>query len=310
MAEPRVYADLVFLANALLDAWVLLLAARTSGGRVAPARLALAASVGGLYGVAVFWPPLLFLSGLGGKILGSALLVAIAYGSPSLRDLGRKAIFFYSCAFGVAGCTYGLEGLLSSSAEGLGLRLAIVVAAPLEWFLAGQVGKLVARRQAERGIVPLGLGVGEREVCLPALVDTGNLARDPLTHAQVIFVEANVLAPLLPPEVQFVLRGDPATLFDRLALDFDPDWARRLRIVPVHSLGAGTVLTPAFRPDNIRAGGRKVPALSALVGIVARTLSADGSYHALVPADMLQSEIARKETGELAPAHITEGGAS
>lgn len=313
MAAPQVYADLTFFGNGLLDFWILALTGRASRSRPRSGRLAMAGAFGGLYSVAVLFPLLWPLAGIGGKLFASAVMVALAFWSGSARDFGRKAVFFYASAFGVAGCAYGVAGLLGSAVAGVDLRVALLISAPLEWYLAGAVGAYVAAREQRRGIVPLTIQVAGLEITLTALVDTGNLARDPFTRAPVVFIERRELGTFLPDGIQRAFQGDAATLFDRLAENMDPDWARRLRVVPVHAIGGGATFVPAFRPDALWTDGRRERAVtSVVVGVVDRALSADGTYHALLPS-VLRGEPVKADDVALwdqAEPTTIEGGAS
>ena len=90
-------------------------------------------------------------------------------------------------------------------------------------------GVLVNVRQVE-------LRVQERHIILPAMLDSGNLLRDPVTGLPVLVIPARAARTLYPG------LGDPSGLKD-LPLGF--------RLLNVRT-AAGSSLLPMFRPDECR----------------------------------------------------------
>jgi len=80
------------------------------------------------------------------------------------------------------------------------------------------------------------LRVQDRHILLPAMLDTGNLLRDPVTGLPVLVIPARAARTLYPT------MGDPARLTE-LPLGF--------RLLNVRT-AAGSSLLPMFRPDECR----------------------------------------------------------
>ena len=114
------------------------------------------------------------------------------------------------------------------------------------------------RRLPAASYASVSIGVSGQHVRLTALVDSGNLLRDPLTALPIIVCSRRALMPL-----------DPAH--------------RRLRLLSVRT-AAGSALMPVFRPDSIRLlCGNKWQNISALIGIAPEEY--DG-FQALVPSSL------------------------
>lgn len=80
------------------------------------------------------------------------------------------------------------------------------------------------------------LRVEERSIILPAMLDSGNLLRDPITNLPVLVIPARAARTLFPD------LGDPSCLTE-LPLGF--------RLLNVRT-AAGSSLLPVFRPDDCR----------------------------------------------------------
>lgn len=111
----------------------------------------------------------------------------------------------------------------------------------------------------------LRLRIGRRTVHADALVDTGNLLRDPVTGLPVIVVAPHVLQRMIP---------QPAP--DRLAPG--------MRLMPVRTF-AGQALMILIRPDEVCVGRRSVQAMLAL------SLDPTPRFEALVPAVFSTAEL-------------------
>lgn len=302
-----VYADILFLVNFFFNFSLLYLAGRLSRSPVAGRRLLLAAGLGAAYGVAALFPELAFLMNLPSKLLMSAVMVAIAYPTPRLRSFAGVLGFFYLGAFVVGGAGLAWSYLsqrgaspVAGGGEAAGFGLGLGVVLPTALFAAILLHWAVtAGRERERVLsycVPCRVVVGSREAEFPALVDTGNRLRDPLSDALVVIVEYPALGGLLPPEFAPVLEAEPDDPdFSSLAGALGPSpWSARLRLIPFTSLGRASGLLVGFRPDAVIVGsrGRSVRRTDVVVCLSPRPLSAEGGYQALLPPEILEADMA------------------
>lgn len=228
------------------------------GGRLAglpppkPGPWALAAAMGGVSAICAFFLPsalwLLFLP-------AGAWVCFGGYGWQAC--LRSSAATFCAALF----CG-GAAALLLQSAGPAAAMAATAGVCFLAYFLAAlSPSSLTVVRQVE-------LSLGERSVLLPAMLDTGNLLRDPVTGLPVLVIPLRAAKILLPE-----LDG----WFQRREL---PPGAR---LVSVRT-AAGSSLLPVFRPDRCRlylngkscetravvaAGGEEYGGVQALVPLAA-----------------------------------------
>lgn len=98
-----VYIDLAFLANFLFDAQLLCLASVICSEKIRPVRILLAAFMGGIEGVLVFFPFFVALSLPSVNFAVSLLIVAIAAAPCKIRKFVAFYIVFVSSSFFLAG---------------------------------------------------------------------------------------------------------------------------------------------------------------------------------------------------------------
>lgn len=290
MPQQEVYADLYFLVNMSMDLLCLNLTAALLHRGVRRWRLILAAALGGGFALAVL---LLGIDGALGTVLDVLAACAICAVAFARRGVRRKSVLL------VAARTVGAYFLLSILLGGVmtvlfqwlnRLRLPFgvisedhisvwlfAVLALVSGFLTRHGGLLLgfSRRVKTATVNAVLLG---RPVTLLAMVDTGNLLRDPASGRSVILCNADKLRDVLPAWV-FLPVGDPK----RAEREHNYVTARRLRLIP-SATATGTALLTAIIPDSLsltdRDGTRDC---DYLVAVAALGASAAG-FDALLPA--------------------------
>ncbi len=285
-----VNVDVAFLLNFLTDlAW--LWATRSLAGlRTGFWRLALAAAAGAAASVWAFFPTGRWLATAPGVIGGTAVLLILAFCPCRLQQAVRAAAYFLFSGAVMAGAV-----LLLSARQGGPVGLpgsappdvpAALVAPGLLICLAGARylwASARGRHRLARELYDLRVRIGPRELELPALLDTGNALRDPLTGTPVAVVELEALRDLLPPLVREAA-GEGWSGLTRLPAS----WQARCRPLPFRAVGQPEGILLALVPDGltVRRRGRRTGTWRAVRGLVALTrepLHPEGTYRALLP---------------------------
>ncbi len=217
----RVNGEAYFLINGWMDFLSLLLTARLASLRFRPGRAALAAAFGAGYALLSYglWPALRSIPVLAAAAL---IMAAAVWGARGLK----------ACPLLLASCM-----MLSGLADFLWKRgvpspgiltacgLCVLFLIRLYDRIRSGSGEKLALRISWRG----------RSACLPALRDSGNLLRDPVTGLPVIMAPARSIAPLLPGE------EIPAGW---------TDLPRGFRLIHART-AAGEGTYPCFHPDAV-----------------------------------------------------------
>ena len=249
--EQTVYIDLYVIVNFSMDLLCLFITAALLHYRATRLRLLLAAVVGGLYAAAALLIDLHGVLGFALDLLAAALLCLIAFWNKGIGPirLGKGVLLLLlvsSVLGGVMTALYhGLNKLRLPFEVLQGDGLSVWIFALLS-AVAGiatlRGGALMGLSRKTRTVTVSAVLFGS-EITLCAMVDTGNLLRDPLGGTPVIVADrARVLA-ALPPDVAaiFTLR-DPIQ-----ALEQYPD---RLRLIPSKSTGGESLLL-AVKPERL-----------------------------------------------------------
>lgn len=250
----EVYLDLLILLNLALNFCLLSATARITGAHCPAWRLGLGAALGAIYASCTVFPGLSF---LGGNLWRAVFLGLMAIASFGLqKGTFRKTVILLGLSFLLGGIAFAfqLKGFWQLLLAGGGLA----VLGYLFWGKAmNHAGELV----------PVKIRLGEKELGLTALRDSGNSLKDPFTGEPVLVVQASAAKGLLgavdlksPAEAVAAWKG-----------------AGKPRLLPYHSLG-GKGLLFALRCDGVRIGGK---ASGTLVAFSPEELSTTGAYEAL-----------------------------
>ncbi|MBE3583094.1 MAG: sigma-E processing peptidase SpoIIGA [Limnochordaceae bacterium] len=304
MTETVLYVD-ELTVHALMNGWVdyLLLGATAQlADEPLPRRRRLAgAAVGTAYYV------LYRLANVGllpGGSLWSSLAVLLLFGGLML-----------TVAFGWGGRQpsrwvglLGPFGLFACLAAGSAFAIAYRVGTPAapQWpagFLTAAFTLLVSARLAwgltHRAALPrswqgrLRIDWRGRSLELPAWLDSGNQAEDPLTHDPVIVAEVDAVVPLLPVTVVPAVRQLAAGRWPA-----DSNWMQHpdscfLRPLPYAAVGQPRGLLWCFRPDKVHwhDGYQEVETRRCLLGLTSSPLDRHRRYRALVPAALAAAAV-------------------
>ncbi len=286
MPQREVYADLYFLVNMSMDLLCLNLTAAVTHRRARRWRVILAAAAGGGFALGVL------LAGLDGA-LGIALDVAAAFGICAVAFAGRGmkpagvlrtvgAYILTSVLLG--GCMTALFWMLNRlnlpmdalTEDHISVWLFALLAL-VSGLLTRHGGRLFGLSRRTRSATLEAVLFGRR-VTLRAMVDTGNLLRDPTSGRAVILCDAERLRRILPPQV-FLPVGDPA----RIRFESDHNAAKKLRLIP-SAAATGSALLTAIVPDSLTLtdadGSRPCGDLIALAPLGERA----AGFDALLPA--------------------------
>ncbi len=274
------YGDVLFFVNFTMDFLTLYVTAQILHRRVRPLRMAFAAGIGAVYGVASCFMSGWLLFQIAVNVAVSLLMCYVAFGE---RILPCCALFYGSgCLLGgVMTAVYGFVNRLtvSESIASDGSYRALSGEIPLGWMavVAGITGAaaIAGGRYGKRKRTARDCAVEITEEgsthTLSGILDSGNLLTDPLSGRPVIVVTKEALLPILPDGLRTAFEAD-----DLGALtDLPPDLARRVRLIPSRSVG-GSAMLPAFLPQALRIDGVE---RDALLAVSPAPLAAD----ALVP---------------------------
>lgn len=242
------YADVLFIINFSMDFLSIYITAKLLSLRQSAIRFTAAAVLGAFgattmtaLGITSFPEALL-------TVLLSFTMTAIALGVGSLRTFLIRSFALWGAGALLGGavsvlCSLGESPVIGQHTSGADSPYVIYLAsgAILVFFFIRLIRPKLAQKTAE-----ITIRLGENSVTVTALVDSGNLAADPISGSPVIFISRSEAVKLIgEKDVQALLNCDRVTL--------SYDLLRRLRLIPVAG-ETHSELYFAIRPDSVTVG--------------------------------------------------------
>lgn len=241
MRVQKVYIELIFLENFIVDLLIIFFAALLTGSKIRIGKFSSAAAVGALYAcIAAIQGGICF--SVITKAAVSAAMCFIAFWGKYEKGFFKNSLAFYVSTFILAGTAYAVTFCFSHGAkpsEGYVLLGLCAGAAFIGIF--SRVRKSTIRR--ERATEQIVLEYRGKKVTLKAFIDTGNMLTEPLSGLDVI--------PVSRPEAKALL-GKDIDLTDGCP----GERTERLRAVP-YATAAGEGVMLGIEIDKISLKGKK-----------------------------------------------------
>lgn len=268
-SETVLYADVLWLINFSMDFLSLYAAAKLLCLPQRPVRMVSAASLGAVYAVAAAYRNFGGFPGAAAAALVSAAMSALSFGiREGAASLLRAFLAVWGCGALLGGimtvfCTFANAVPVSSSGPDLLLASALALAAAVRF----------AGRRMRRGTARIRFTYGGNIYEGNALVDSGNLLRDPLSGDAVILLRAADARLFAPGETDTVFRGIPG------------ESGAGIRAVPVRTVG-GTGMLYGFLCPEVSVTFRNRTKIRRAVICVDHGSDGYGGCGALLPASL------------------------
>ena len=127
--------------------------------------------------------------------------------------------------------------------------------------------------------------INGKEVETKAMIDTGNLAKEPITNTPVVIVESSLLDKILPEEILNSIDNILAGKLDGVK----EEYISRLRCIPFSSLGKQNGMLLGIKADEIIVEKEEENKISknVIIGVYEKSLTKRGEYRALIGLELI-----------------------
>ncbi|WP_024831391.1 sigma-E processing peptidase SpoIIGA [Ruminiclostridium josui] len=297
----EIYLDVLILENLVINYLILYVTAKFSKYRTSTLRLFSGAIIGALYvGIIIIEPDIKVFYTTLAKILLSFFIIAVTFSPRKIMTFIKTLVIFYISTFIFAGAA--LAFLFFNNQGGFVKNGIVYVFGQSKWslmfFSLVTVGIIIkifmeviqSKFTRENLLIPVKIAFDNRKIGFPALVDTGNSLKDPLTNNPVMVVEFNALEELLPIEIKDIFKNSKEDDLSCVTTTISTSkWFSRFRLIPFSSLGKENGMLIGFKPDFIEIGEEeeKRDVKNVIVGIYNRSLSRNEKYKALLGPELV-----------------------
>lgn len=290
-----VYLDIILLENIVMNYIILLATAVVSKAKRNPFKILLSSLLGSIYAVISFVSSLEIYSTLILKILLSIAMIHLAFKPPTIKKLLKQVVLFYLTSFAFGGCAFFLlyyirpQDILIQNGVYIGtypIKIALL-GGILGFIIINIAFKLVKERINKNNMFcQITIELEEKKVEVKALIDTGNLLREPITKVPVIVVEKDSLEGLI--EKELLLHIQDIILAKEVSIP--ENYLAKIKVIPFTSLGKQNGMLVGIKVDKIilHMEEEEKEIKGIIVGIYDKTLTKNHAYTALIGLDLIQ----------------------
>lgn len=292
-----IYIDVVLIENLMMNFIILLATGLILKEKIKTIRLLLASLLGAIYSVVSYMSILEIYSSMILKIILSIVIIYIAFNPQNMKKMWKDLLLFYMTSFVFGGAAFALIYIVKPQEILMknGLFLGIY---PLKTILLGAIIAfsiiITAFTVVKAKITPkdmlceIEIELNGRKVRTTAMIDTGNLLKEPITNTPVIVVEHTLLYDCMPKEIlnhlDELLGGD----FDKIPKEIKEEYITRLKCIPFSSLGKQNGMLLGIKAEvTIIKEEKEEKKKNIIVGIYNKSLTKRGEYRALLGIEMI-----------------------
>lgn len=294
-----IYIDVVFIENIIMNYIIIFSTGLIIKSKIKHLRIAGAATIGAVYTVVAYITRLEIYSNIILKFLLSIIIVYIAFNPQSIKKLFKDVLFFYLTSFLFGGVAFALiyiikpQDILMKNGLFLGTYplKTIGISAIIAYIIIVSCFKIIKNRLAKRNdYCKIKVCLNDKIVETTAMIDTGNLLKEPISNDPVVVIEHSILYDVLPKEILNNLEEILGGEFEKIPEEIQAKYRAKLKLIPFSSLGKEHGMLLGIKPKYIEIikeeDGEVESELkeNIIIGIYNKSLTKRGEYRALVGA--------------------------
>ena len=296
-----IYLDIILCENLLMNYIILfatyvIIKPKTKHPQI---RMILSSLLGSIYAIIIYLNILSIYTNLLAKITLSVVMVYIAFAPPNIKQLLKQILIFYLVSFIFGGCTFALiyflkpENVEMKNGVFVGIYpIKVGLIAGIIAFIITQIAFKINKSKLnnKNTFIEIELYNKNKMTKARALLDSGNMLKEPISQKPVIVVEKAILSKIIPEEVlnyiERMVGGDDQ---ERNEMQ---EYLSKIRMVPFMSLGKENGMLIGIRLDKIKINTEdiRLEKENIIAGIYEKKLTKDNKYNALIGLHLLEGE--------------------
>ncbi len=285
-----IYIDIVLMENLMMNSIILLATGIILKEKIKKVRLFLASLLGAIYSVVSYMAILKIYTSIGLKIILSIVMIYIAFNPQNIKKMWKSLLIFYLTSFVFGGAAFALiyivkpQEILMKNGLFLGTYplKTMLLGAIIAFIILVTAFTVVKTRITKKDMFcEVSFTLEGTNIETTAMIDTGNLLKEPITNTPVIVVEHTLLYKCMPKEIlnhlDELLGGD----FSNIPEEIKEKYISRLKFIPFSSLGKQNGMLIGIKAESIKINNKE-PKENIIIGIYNKSLTKRGEYRALI----------------------------
>lgn len=293
-----IYIDVVLIENLLMNYIILYATGIVMKIKMKVVRLLLASLIGAVYSIVAYISTFEIYSNIILKFILSIIIIYVAYNPQTAKKMWKELMAFYLVSFVFGGAAFALiyivkpQEILMKNGLFLGTYplKTVLLGAVVAFILIITVFAIAKNKIAKKDMFcDIKFKLNGKEIKTKAMIDTGNLLKEPITNTPVVVVEHTLLYDCMPKEIlnhlEDILGGD----FKKVPEEIRLKYISKLKLIPYSSLGKQNGMLLGIKPDFlvIQEEENEEKKDNIILGIYNKSLTKRGEYRALLGIELL-----------------------
>lgn len=293
-----IYIDIVLIENLIMNYIILFTTAVVLKIKVNHIRLILASLLGAGYSIIAYMGIIKVYSSIILKIILSVLIIYIAFNPQNIKKMCKNLLLFYLVSFVFGGAAFALiyiikpQNILMKNGLFLGtytLKTVMLGAVVAFCIIIGAFAIIKNKISKKDMFCEIEILINQKKIKTKAIIDTGNMLKEPITNVPVIVVEHILLYSCMPKEILNNLKEIMGGDFKNIPCDIQEKYISKLKLIPFSSLGKQNGMLIGIRPEYVKVITDEQEKINknVIIGIYEKSLTKKGEYQALIGIELL-----------------------
>ena len=289
-----IYIDIVFLENLIMNSIIIYATSIILKIKPKLIRVVTSSAIGSIYAIISYVTELSIYTSIISKGILAIVMVYIAFNPQNMKNMWKQLLIFYLTSFVFGGVALYLiyfikpQDVFIKNGIFVGdyALKAIFLGAIIAFIIIKISIKIVKTKiNAKDMFCKIRIKLNGKEIETKAMIDTGNLAKEPITNTPVVIVESSLLEKVLPKEILNSIDNILAGKLDGVK----EEYISRLRCIPFSSLGKQNGMLLGIKADEIVVEKEEEKKISknVIIGVYERSLTKRGEYRALIGLELI-----------------------
>ena len=306
-----IYLDVVFLENIIMNYIIIYATGIVVKSEIKQWRILIASSIGAIYTIAMYISTIPIYSNFIMKLILSLVIIYVAFIPKNIKKTLKILLIFYLVSFVFGGCIFALMYIITPKLAKIKngvfvgtYPIKIALIGGIISFVIIQISfKMVKNKISKKDVIyNIEIIINNKNTEVKALLDTGNLLKEPITGMPVIIVEHKSLNKIVPTEIlnnlNKIIGGDTYELLENEEFS---KIISRFRMIPFSSLGKQNGLLLGLKADsiNIILDEKTEKINNVIIGIYDKSFTKNGMYSAIFGLDILEGGKLNENTADV-----------
>ena len=205
-----IYIDLIFFENIIMNSIIIYATSIIIKQKPKILRVLISSIIGAIYSIALYITNYKIYTSIFSKIMLSIIMMYVAFKPSNLKKLFKQVLILYLTSFVFGGVALNLIYFLKP--ENISIKnglftgeyaLKVIMLGALVALIIVKISiKIIKSKITTKDMYcKIKMKINEKQIETNAMIDTGNLVKEPITNTPVVIVESSLLEGIIPKEI-------------------------------------------------------------------------------------------------------------